>query len=605
MPPAASAARPHGDYRQHLEIETPELVMLDYEIAGIGSRALAAILDALILGAAMLALVVVFAAFGGGVLHSRWFPPLFLLLFFLLGNCYYIFFEGFRHGQTPGKRRIGIRVVRDTGHPAGLAAAALRSLLRVADFLPASYFVGGLLVALHPRAKRLGDLVAGTIVVRDRPTESPVSRTPRPASAAPLAAPELPEAHYRALHQFALRADALPPLARARLAAGFAERLAPHLAQLAGRLPAAGDDDVARLLALHVSETERRRGRLGGGGTARAVADQLAARKQERWDAFDRLAQRAANGGLDRFRADELPDFAARYREVAADLARLRTYRAEPGVLARVERLVAAGHNAFYRDNRRPWRRLGGFIFGECPAAVLDCARPIALAFFLFAAPAAVGVAVVRERPALAEDLLPPVMLQRAEEGHARLVAGRGYAETDAAERPLVAGSIIANNVRVAFLCFAGGIFAGVGSLFFLAYNGLQLGLAAGHFANAGLLGYLLEFIVGHGALELFAIWVAGAAGFLLGRALVAPGDDRRADALVAAGGTALRLVGAAVCCLIVAGTIEGFVSTSGAGLRLRSAVSAASVALLVLYLIGGARRRRAREGRAPATSIG
>ena len=91
-------------------------------------------------------------------------------------------------------------------------------------------------------------------------------------------------------------------------------------------------------------------------------------------------------------------------------------------------------------------------------------------------------------------------------------------------ERPLAASGIIVNNIRVAFLCFAGGIALGVGSLLLLAFNGLSIGAVSGHFANTGLLGYLWTFVIGHGLLELFAIWVAGAAGFLLGKALFLPG---------------------------------------------------------------------------------
>ena len=90
-----------------------------------------------------------------------------------------------------------------------------------------------------------------------------------------------------------------------------------------------------------------------------------------------------------------------------------------------------------------------------------------------------------------------------------------------------MASGIITNNVRVAIACFAGGIFLGVGSLVLLGFNGLVIGATAGHFANAGLLGYMLEFIVGHGLLELFAIWIAGAAGFLLGRSVLVPGPIR------------------------------------------------------------------------------
>ena len=80
----------------------------------------------------------------------------------------------------------------------------------------------------------------------------------------------------------------------------------------------------------------------------------------------------------------------------------------------------------------------------------------------------------------------------------------------------LFTSGIITNNVRVAIACFAGGIFLGVGSLVLLGFNGLLIGASAGHFANAGLLDYLLEFVVGHGLLELFAIWVAGVAVFHL-----------------------------------------------------------------------------------------
>jgi uncharacterized membrane protein SpoIIM required for sporulation len=201
---------------------------------------------------------------------------------------------------------------------------------------------------------------------------------------------------------------------------------------------------------------------------------------------------------------------------------------------------------------------------------------------------------VLRERPALAAELLPDVMLRRAEAGRARKAAGRGYVEVAPADRGLMASGIIVNNVRVAIACFAGGVFLGVGSLVLLAYNGLAIGAFAGHFANVGLLDYLLTFILGHGALELFAIWVAGAAGFLLGRSIVAPGTLSRGDALVISGRVAVRMVGATAVLLVVAGMIEGFISAGGYSVPLRIAASAASLGLLVAYLASGLRFRAA-----------
>jgi uncharacterized membrane protein SpoIIM required for sporulation len=429
-------------------------------------------------------------------------------------------------------------------------------------------------------------MVAGTVVTRDRPEEAAARpRHPALVQEAP-SIPELDDEEFRLLGQFAGRQADLSPAARVRVAAGLAARLVGHP-------PEPGQSDLAHLLALHAAELARRQGGLSARGAAGA-GTRFVAQKRERWDAFERLADRAARQGLDRFASHELPDFAARYREVAADLARARTYRVDPATLSRLERLAAAGHNALYRDERSTWRRLWVVLARECPAAVVEARAYVLLACLTFMVPAAAGFMLLHERPALAAELLPEVMLQRAEAGQSRKAAGQGYVDVAAEDRPLIASGIITNNVRVAVACFAGGIFLGVGSLVLLAFNGLSIGAFAGHFANMGLLDYLLTFILGHGALELFAIWVAGAAGFLLGRSVVAPGDVSRADALVASGRLAVRMLGATTLLLVVAGMVEGFISAGGVGLGTRLGASAASLVLLAAYLGNGVRARAA-----------
>ncbi|MBA3259602.1 MAG: stage II sporulation protein M [Gemmatimonadales bacterium] len=570
---------PPPDYRQHLEVETPEHVMLDLEIAGIGSRALAAIVDLLILTGGFLGGLLAFSILVGfGISLGPWGSAILLLGGFATWTGYFIFFEGLRRGQTPGKRLVGIRVLMDTGHAVTPAAATVRNLLRLADFLPPPYFLGALLVAFHPRGKRLGDLVAGTVVARDRPGEAPVTgREPSPEQSR-VALPELADAEYRLLEQFERRQSDLPAAARDRLAAKLVDRL--------DAVPPGGIAEVDHLLALYQRERGRREGGLGRSG--------LAVRKRERWDEFQRLAERAARRGLDSFASHELPDFAARYREVAADLARARTYRQDDATVARLERLVAAGHNALYRDERNTWRSLAATLLRECPGAIVRARGYVLVACLAFVAPAAAGFALLRDRPALAADLLPDAMLRRAEAGAERQAAGQRYVDVAPEDRPMMASGIIVNNVRVAIACFAGGIFLGVGSLILLGFNGLLIGATAGHFANAGLLEYLLEFILGHGLLELFAIWVAGAAGFLLGRSVLVPGSLSRGDALVLSGRTAVRMVGGAAVMLVVAGVIEGFVSAGTGGYRHRFAASAASVIFLALYLLNGRQRSAA-----------
>lgn len=560
--------------------------MLDFEIAGIGSRALAALIDMAILLGVLVAGALLLALLARlGVRLGSWASAVLLLAAFALWYGYFTFFEGLRAGQTPGKRAAGIRVVRDTGHPVTLAAAATRNLVRVADFLPPPYLLGTVLVALHPRAKRLGDMVAGTVVVRDRPIETRNAH-PVHVEREELAPPVLTDEEYRLLSRYQLRAGTLDEHARARLAASLLTRFAAHI-------PANVAPDAAFLDLLHAEETARRQGRLGARGTSGSRGDQLAARQSARWAEFNTLTERATRHGLDSLGPAELTDFAARYREIAADLARARTYHADQPVLERLERLVAGGHNALYRDERKTAHVVLHAVGREFPAAVIQARRYVVAAFLAFALPAAIGYSVLRERPALAEEVLPQVMLDRAAEAKSRIAAGHTYAESEAGVRPLMASWIITNNVRIAFACFAGGIFAGVGSLVLLAFNGLSIGTVAGHFANVGVLGYLLEFIIGHGALELFAVWVAGAAGLLLGQAIVAPGELTRGDALVLAGRVAVRMIGAAVVCLLVAGVIEGFISASPGGIAVRAGASAASLLFLAVYLLNGWRALR------------
>jgi uncharacterized membrane protein SpoIIM required for sporulation/uncharacterized RDD family membrane protein YckC len=569
------------DFRQRLQVETPEHVVLDLEIAGVGSRSLAALIDLLILvGAAVGVFIVLAIAAGFGITVGSIGGAILLFLAFAVWTGYFIVFEGLRQGQTPGKRIVGIRVVSDTGNAVGLGAAAARNLLRIADFMPPPYLIGLLLVALHPRGKRLGDMVAGTVVARDRPFQLVVPRTETRPSPAPLSLiPELTDAEFQVLAQFERRQAQLSPPARLRLAAAIARRLANHPAPV-------GVGDLEHLLELHRRERDRREGTVVLGGSAAASA--FAARKRPKWGEFQQLADRAARHGLDSFASHELPDFAARYREIAADLARARTYGVDDATLEHLERLAAAGHNALYRDERGTWRRVWEVLARECPAAIRQARAYVAVASLSFLLPAAAGYLLMREQPALALDLLPEIMIERADAGAERIAEGRRYVDVPVEDRPLMASGIITNNVRVAIACFAGGIFLGVGSLALLGYNGLSIGAAAGHFANRGLLGYLLEFILGHGLLELFAIWVAGAAGYLLGRSLVSPGDWSRADALVLSGRTAVRMVGAAAVLLVVAGLIEGFISAGEGDVTFRAAASAGSLAFLAAYLVNG-----------------
>lgn len=160
----------------HHIIDTPENIEFSYAIAGIGSRFLATVIDTvfLVLIQLLLLLVVGFAiglleAMEVGLQHlDSIFLAVWSLLSFLFLWGYYIFFEMFWNGQTPGKRAIKIRVVQRGGRPVGFAATVIRNLVRVIDFLPGFYGIGVLVMFIDRQARRAGDFAAGTLVVKDR-----------------------------------------------------------------------------------------------------------------------------------------------------------------------------------------------------------------------------------------------------------------------------------------------------------------------------------------------------------------------------------------------------------------------------------------------------
>jgi len=591
MPPPRAPTIPQ--FARRLAIETPEHLVLELELAGVGSRIAAAACDAVLLS-------VVYMALGIGVatLQTRTGPPgpwstvlavLVVLAAFLVFWCYFLLFEALNHGRTPGKRLMGIRVVMDTGHPITFAAAAVRNLIRIVDALPFG-MVGLAFVLFHPQNKRLGDIVAGTVVARDRPEDVQLGgvSADREPGAEPLETgpPELSDEEFRLLDQYLERLERLDGTLRRRFTADLAARFAP-------RFPRRDADPEAFLVRLHTAEFEKRSGRLAarpteGVGRTTVVAERFVTRKRDSWEAFRTLAARAERIGLKQLGAAEIPGFAARYREVAADLARARTYGVDPRVLEYLERVVSAGHNAVYGRHIGHRVHMDRLVLRELPAAVVAARAYVVTALLMFAVPAMTGYVLIRERPAIAEQVLTDEMLARARAGAEHRAQGVGYAQQPSMYLPVIATGIITNNVQVAFLGFAFGITAGIGTVLLLVFNGLYFGAVLGLFANYGLAGWLLTFVAGHGVLELSAIFIAGGAGLLVARALLAPGDLTRRDALVLAGRQAVRLVGASVLLLGLAGTIEGLLSASDAPAPFKFATSGATVVLLILYLASG-----------------
>lgn len=156
---------------QLLTVETPENVVLGYELAGLGARFLATLVDTLLFGLALLfinLLAIAIAANALSELAAGWIIALFGVLNFVVYLGYFALFELVWNGQTPGKRLFKLRVLGADGLPVDLSATLIRNFVRLVDFLPVAYGVGVITMFFSRRAQRLGDYAAGTIVVYDR-----------------------------------------------------------------------------------------------------------------------------------------------------------------------------------------------------------------------------------------------------------------------------------------------------------------------------------------------------------------------------------------------------------------------------------------------------
>lgn len=253
---------------------------------------------------------------------------------------------------------------------------------------------------------------------------------------------------------------------------------------------------------------------------------------------------------------------AALYRALCEHLALVQA-RAYPVHLAeRLEDLAQRAHRLIYRQHALGWRAARDYVVAEVPAALWRHWRPIALAGLLFYGSAlAMGLATWWS-PGSVLALMDAGNATQFEQMYSEpdQPAGRHRdADTDWA----MFGLYVRHNIGIGFQCFAGGLLAGVGSVFYLLFNGLQIGGVAGFLTARGHGGVFWPFVASHSPFELTAIVISGAAGLMLGQALLAPGRWRRLQALQQAARACVPLVAAVTVMLTIAASLEAFWSPS------------------------------------------
>ncbi|MGB9755115.1 RDD family protein [Roseiflexus castenholzii] len=250
-----------GDYI----VETPEQIELAYDLAGIGSRFLAAIVDSALIALAELALFFALAQIAGAMEFAE---SVLIAIGAAIGFAilwgYYIAFELTWNGQSPGKRLIGLRVVSEGGRPITVTGSIIRNLIRIVDFLPFLYGIGVIAMFIDGRARRLGDLAAGTLVVRERADVTLESLVTRVAPDLPQPSgdtTDLIDVSLLMPDDYALLCDFLDQ--RRDLAQPVRRRLAAQLSEgLQARLGVLPESDPERLIerVARAYRYQRRRG---------------------------------------------------------------------------------------------------------------------------------------------------------------------------------------------------------------------------------------------------------------------------------------------------------------------------------------------------------
>ncbi len=245
------------------------------------------------------------------------------------------------------------------------------------------------------------------------------------------------------------------------------------------------------------------------------------------------------------------------YRSVTSDLALAQREFPRHQVTTFLNQLVARGHATIYQGEPLAMSRLKHYFLVGLPTTFRESLPFMITAALLLIVPAVIAGFLTNWQPDASTWLLPADV-----QSLRPLIEDQElWTNIPVEERPYTSAFIMSNNIRVSFMAFGGGITAGLFSLYILIFNGLLLGGITGLTAHYDVGFELWTFVIGHGVIELSAIFIAGGSGLMLGWAIIQPGLLKRGDALMLAGRKAVKLIIGCVPILIVAGLIEGFIS--------------------------------------------
>lgn len=290
--------------------------------------------------------------------------------------------------------------------------------------------------------------------------------------------------------------------------------------------------------------------------------------------------------------AEALSAFPQHYRQLCQHLAVAKSRRYSSSLISHLNNLVQRGYETLYTESSRHKGGVIQFILTGFPAALRANKNYLWVAAAVFVLPYIVMMIAVMLNDQLIYSFMGSGDVRSMESMYdpdLRKLGRERQSDSDI----LMFGFYIYNNIGIAFKCFATGLFAGVGSLFVLAFNGLVIGGVSGHLTALGFTETFYPFVIGHGSFELTAIVFSGAAGLKLGFSLLAPGEHKRLVALQLAAKDAIKIMYGVFIMLLIAAFIEAFWSSSSVlPNAVKYSVGATLWALVIYYCFFYARQR-------------
>jgi uncharacterized membrane protein SpoIIM required for sporulation len=309
---------------------------------------------------------------------------------------------------------------------------------------------------------------------------------------------------------------------------------------------------------------------------------------RKQWDQFQQLLEILEKKEREAGKPEvPLSDFPQRYRQVCNHYGLAQTRHYSPALVDMLHGLVLRGHRQLYREKTGLLWKLVHFLVRDFPRTVRQNGYAFWLAFLLFYGPAvAIGTATYHDS-VLIYSLMGEDEVTSMETMYNPNSEKVGRSQIRSSETNFsMFGYYILNNISIGFRTFAGGIVFGVGAVFLLLFNGLMIGGVTGHLSHAPYSLTFWQFVLGHGAFELTAIVISGAAGLVIGSSILRPGPYRRLDSLRLKAPVALRLVMGAALMLVCAAFIEAFWSPVVLPQSIKLSVAGVNWTLVTLYLL-------------------